>query len=90
MPDSRSKAPASARAFPHAQFKAIFDAALDAELTVTPLRLGGGWRFSAFVRDLTESKAAERRLAAQYSVTRPRRFSWWETRSLDNLPPSVA
>jgi PAS domain S-box-containing protein len=150
MPESKSKAPAGARAFPHAQFKAIFDAALDAvvimasdgcietwnpqaeimfgwsaadavgrslaatiiperfreahqrglerflecgegpilgrrievlalhraghefpvELTVTPLRLGGGWRFSAFVRDLTETKAAERRLAAQHSVTR--------------------
>jgi two-component system cell cycle sensor histidine kinase/response regulator CckA len=150
MPESKSKAPARARAFPHAQFKAIFDAALDAvvimapdgrietwnpqaeimfgwtateavgrslastiiparlreahqrglerflecgegpilgrrievpalhrgghefpvELTVTPLRLGGAWRFSAFVRDLTETKAAERRLAAQHSVTR--------------------
>jgi two-component system cell cycle sensor histidine kinase/response regulator CckA len=150
MPESKSKAPARAHAFPHAQFKAIFDTALDAvvimtpdgrmetwnpqaelmfgwpageavgrnlastiiparfreahqrglerflecgegpilrrrievvglhraghefpvELTVTPLRLGGAWRFSAFVRDLTETKAAERRLAAQHSVTR--------------------
>ena len=40
------------------------------ELTVTPLRFGGTWRFSAFVRDLTERKAAERRLAAQHAVTR--------------------
>ncbi len=40
------------------------------ELSVTPLRLGGGWRFSAFIRDLTETKGAERRLAAQHAVTR--------------------
>src|SRR5688572_12497430 len=39
------------------------------ELTVTPLRLDGTWRFSAFVRDLTEPKAAKRRLAAQHAVT---------------------
>jgi two-component system cell cycle sensor histidine kinase/response regulator CckA len=39
------------------------------ELTVTPLRFGATWRFSAFVRDLTERKAAERRLAAQHAVT---------------------
>jgi two-component system, cell cycle sensor histidine kinase and response regulator CckA len=39
------------------------------ELTVTPIRLGQAWRFSAFIRDLTERKAAERRLAAQYAVT---------------------
>ncbi|MFL5494918.1 MAG: PAS domain S-box protein [Gemmatimonadales bacterium] len=150
MPESRHRTPPRLPAFPHAQFKAIFDAALDAvvimapdgrietwnpqaeimfgwpaaeavgrslastiipvrfqeahqrglqrflesgdgpilgrrievvalhhaghefpvELTVTPLRLGGSWRFSAFVRDLTETKAAERRLAAQHAVTR--------------------
>ncbi|MGH7516431.1 MAG: PAS domain S-box protein [Gemmatimonadales bacterium] len=40
------------------------------ELTVTPLRLHRTWRFSAFVRDLTERQAAERRLAAQHAVTR--------------------
>jgi two-component system cell cycle sensor histidine kinase/response regulator CckA len=40
------------------------------ELTVTPLRLNGTWRFSAFIRDLTERKAAERTLVAQHSVTR--------------------
>jgi len=39
------------------------------ELTVTPFRFGATWRFSAFVRDLTERKAAERRLAAQHAVT---------------------
>jgi PAS domain S-box-containing protein len=150
MPESKRRAPARTPSFPHAQFKAIFDAALDAvvimapdgrietwnpqaeimfgwpaeeavgrnlastiiparlreahqrglerflecgegpilgrrievvalhraghefpvELTVTALRLGGAWRFSAFIRDLTESKAAERRLVAQHSVTR--------------------
>jgi PAS domain S-box-containing protein len=150
MPESNPRVIARPPAFPHAQFKAIFDAALDAvvimasdgcietwnpqaeimfgwsaadavgrslaatiipdryreahqrglerflesgegpilgrrievlalhraghefpvELTVTPLRLGGGPRFSAFIRDLTETKAAERRLAAQHSVTR--------------------
>lgn len=40
------------------------------ELTVSPVRLGNLWVFSAFVRDITQRKSAERRLAAQYAVTR--------------------
>jgi PAS domain S-box-containing protein/diguanylate cyclase (GGDEF)-like protein len=33
------------------------------ELTVSPVRHGGGWIFSAFIRDLTERKRAEQALA---------------------------
>ena len=40
------------------------------ELTITPVRLGGAWLFSAFVRDISERKQVERRRAAQYAVTR--------------------
>ena len=37
---------------------------------MSPVRLGNLWVFSAFVRDITQRKSAERRLAAQYAVTR--------------------
>ena len=40
------------------------------ELSISPVRLGNKWVFSAFVRDITQRKSAERRLAAQYAVTR--------------------
>lgn len=40
------------------------------ELTVSPIRLGNLWVFNAFVRDITLRKSEERRLAAQYAVTR--------------------
>jgi two-component system cell cycle sensor histidine kinase/response regulator CckA len=40
------------------------------ELTITPLRVGGAWLFSAFVRDISDRKLAEQRRAAQYAVTR--------------------
>lgn len=40
------------------------------ELSIWPVRLGETYTFSAFVRDITERKRAERRLAAQYAVTR--------------------
>jgi two-component system, cell cycle sensor histidine kinase and response regulator CckA len=40
------------------------------ELAITPVRLGGEWVFSAFVRDITEQRRAERRRTAQYAVTR--------------------
>jgi PAS domain S-box-containing protein len=40
------------------------------ELSISPVRLGETWVFSAFVRDITQRKSAERRLAAQYALTR--------------------
>ena len=40
------------------------------ELTVAPARWGGEVVFSAFIRDLTERKEAEARLAAEHAVTR--------------------
>ncbi|MBW3654744.1 MAG: PAS domain S-box protein, partial [Gemmatimonadetes bacterium] len=40
------------------------------ELTVAPARSGTRVLFNAFIRDLTEQKAAEGRLAAEHAVTR--------------------
>ena len=40
------------------------------ELTVSPVRLRNHWVFNAFVRDITQRNSAERRLEAQYAVTR--------------------
>ena len=40
------------------------------ELTVAPARSGQDTIFSAFIRDLTEQKEAERRLSAEHAVTR--------------------
>lgn len=40
------------------------------ELSVSPARIGEAYIFSAFVRDITERRKAERRLASQYAVTR--------------------
>jgi PAS domain S-box-containing protein len=40
------------------------------ELTVAPARSGTRVLFNAFIRDLTEQKAAERRLTAEHAVTR--------------------
>lgn len=40
------------------------------ELAVSPARIGESYMFSAFVRDITERRKAERRLASQYAVTR--------------------
>jgi PAS domain S-box-containing protein len=40
------------------------------ELTITPVRVGGAWLFSAFVRDISERKQVEQRRGAQYAVTR--------------------
>jgi hypothetical protein len=40
------------------------------ELTVAPARSGTRVLFNAFIRDLTEQKAAGRRLAAEHAVTR--------------------
>jgi two-component system cell cycle sensor histidine kinase/response regulator CckA len=40
------------------------------ELAVSPARIGESYMFSAFVRDITDRRRAERRLASQYAVTR--------------------
>ncbi len=40
------------------------------ELSVSPARVGESYMFSAFVRDITDRRRAERRLASQYAVTR--------------------
>ena len=40
------------------------------ELAVSPARIGETYIFSAFVRDITDRRRAERRLASQYAVTR--------------------
>lgn len=40
------------------------------ELSVSPARIGESYVFSAFIRDITDRRKAERRLAAQYAVTR--------------------
>ncbi|UVT15221.1 MAG: PAS domain S-box protein [Nitrospira sp.] len=40
------------------------------ELAVSPARIGETYMFSAFVRDITDRRWAERRLASQYAVTR--------------------
>lgn len=40
------------------------------ELAVSPARIGETYIFSAFVRDITDRRQAERRLASQYAVTR--------------------
>ncbi|MCS6897928.1 MAG: PAS domain S-box protein [Nitrospira sp.] len=40
------------------------------ELSVSPARVGESYIFSAFARDITDRRKAERRLAAQYAVTR--------------------
>lgn len=40
------------------------------ELSVSPARIGDAYIFSAFIRDITDRRKAERRLASQYAVTR--------------------
>jgi len=40
------------------------------ELTITPVRLGDAWLFSAFVRDISDRKLVEQRRTTQYTVTR--------------------
>jgi len=44
--------------------------AFPAELAVTPLRVGGAYAFTAFIRDISDRKWAERRLGVQHEVTR--------------------
>src|SRR6185503_1355803 len=40
------------------------------DLAVSPAKIGDAYIFSAFIRDITDRRAAERRLASQYAVTR--------------------
>jgi PAS domain S-box-containing protein len=40
------------------------------ELAVSPAKIGDAYIFSAFIRDITDRRRAERRLASQYAVTR--------------------
>lgn len=40
------------------------------ELAVSPAKIGEAYIFSAFIRDITERRRAERRLVSQYAVTR--------------------
>jgi two-component system, cell cycle sensor histidine kinase and response regulator CckA len=55
------------------------------ELTVAPAHLGSTTIFSAFVRDLTAAKEAERRLAAEHAVTRVLA----ESHTLDEAAPRI-
>ena len=55
------------------------------ELAITPFEVGGSLVFTAYIRDITERKNAERRLAAQHTVTR----ILAETRTLDEAAPNV-
>src|SRR5260370_36119182 len=50
------------------------------ELTITPLRLGGGLAFSAFVRDITQRRQAEAELAYERDLLKT---------LLDNLPDAI-
>ena len=43
---------------------------LPVELAVSPTKIGDAYIFSAFIRDITDRRRAERRLASQYAVTR--------------------
>lgn len=43
---------------------------LPVELSVSPAKIGDAYIFSAFIRDITDRRRAERRLASQYAVTR--------------------
>jgi len=40
------------------------------ELAVSPAKIGDAYIFSAFIRDITDRRRAERRLTSQYAVTR--------------------
>jgi PAS domain S-box-containing protein len=43
---------------------------LPVELAVSPAKIGDAYIFSAFIRDITDRRRAERRLASQYALTR--------------------
>ncbi len=55
------------------------------EIAVSPVRVGEAYFFSAFVRDITDRRRGESRLAAQYAVT----HMLAESRSLEEALPKV-
>ncbi len=55
------------------------------ELAVSPARIGETYIFSAFVRDITDRRRDERRLASQYAVTRVLS----EAATLDEAVPNI-
>ena len=55
------------------------------ELAVSPAKIGEAYIFSAFIRDITERRRAERRLVSQYAVTR----ALSESRTLAEAVPKV-
>ena len=55
------------------------------ELSVSPARIGEVYMFSAFLRDITDRRRAERRLASQYAVTRVLA----EAATLDDAVPKI-
>ncbi|HSL02027.1 MAG TPA: PAS domain S-box protein [Nitrospiraceae bacterium] len=55
------------------------------ELAVSPAKIGDAYIFSAFIRDITERRRAERRLVCQYAVTR----ALSEATTLEEAVPKV-
>lgn len=55
------------------------------ELSVSPARIGEVYMFSAFIRDITDRRRTERRLASQYAVTRVLA----EAAALDDAVPKI-
>lgn len=55
------------------------------ELSVSPARIGEVYMFSAFIRDITDRRRTERRLASQYAVTRVLA----EAATLDDAVPKI-
>ena len=58
---------------------------LPVELAVSPAKIGDAYIFSAFIRDITERRRTERRLASQYAVTRVLA----ESASLEEAVPKI-
>ena len=55
------------------------------EIAISPAKLGDAYIFSAFVRDITARRRAERRLTSQYEVTR----ALSESRTLEEAGPKI-
>ena len=55
------------------------------ELAVSPAKIGDAYIFSAFIRDITDRRRAERRLVCQYTVTR----ALSESTTLEEAVPKV-